>query len=99
MGGVFYSVFDEVRLGLTSFQLSNLPEVPPLEGPSVKVDANGVVEFQFNAAAAAQIIPQYSEDLATWIDLPAVTAQPGPNIIRDETSASRPTAFYRLKGG
>jgi hypothetical protein len=98
VGGVFYTIFDEVRLGFASFRLSNGPvEAPPLDGASVKIDEKKVIEFGFQSDFSMSVIPQVSEDLLNWTDLPAALAQPGANTIHDEGSATRGTSFYRLK--
>jgi hypothetical protein len=96
-GGAYYTAFDEVRLGFSGFELMPLP-APPIVANSVHIDANGVILFNVDCTANMTIIPQVSEDLITWADLPAVQVQSGWRVtLGDDTSPNRPVSFYRLK--
>jgi hypothetical protein len=94
VGGVFYTQFDEARLGLSAYELADVAiEYPNMNSASFNI-AGGTVEFTVPADARIIITPQVSEDLVNWTDLPPVDPS---GIVQDPTAASRRVSFYRLK--
>jgi hypothetical protein len=94
VGGVFYTQFDEARLGLSGYELADVPiEYPNMNSSSFTI-ADGTVQFNVTADSRIVVTPQVSEDLVSWTDLPAVDAS---GIVQDQTAGSRRVSFYRLK--
>jgi len=94
VGGVFYTQFDEARLGFSAYELADVPiEQPNINSSSFTI-ANGTVQFTVSTDPRLIVTPQVSEDLVNWTDLPAVDAS---GIVQDPTAGSRRVGFYRLK--
>jgi hypothetical protein len=94
LGGVFYTQLDEVRLGLSAYELADVPiEYANINSSSFTI-ADGTVQFTVSADSRIVVTPQVSEDLVNWTDLPPVDAS---GVVQDPTAGSRRFSFYRLK--
>lgn len=94
LGGVFYTEFDEARLGLAAYELADVPiEYPNMNAASFTI-TGGTVHFTVSADSRIIVTPQVSEDFINWTDLPPVDDS---GTIQDPTAGSRRVSFYRLK--